>query len=165
DVAATDVRARGVTASRVEVHLHGVSVARDVLLGRPGRVTIGRADGQVTLTEAEVDRLLASRLRGATIELSSEGVRLRVTADVLGQQVDGTVDGTLEARSAGIAFVPSRISAPAGLDPSVQRELLSLFAVQVPLPPLPAGVQVERVVTEPHALVVSGRAGTVQVAT
>jgi hypothetical protein len=165
DVAASDVRARGITASRVELHLHDVSATRDVLLGRPGQVTVRRADGQVTLTEAEVNRLLAGRLRGGTVELSSDGVRLRVATEVLGQTLTGTITGTLEARSGSIAFVPSSISSEGGLDPAIQRELLSLFEVEVPLPRLPADVQVERVVTAPGALIVSGRAGAVQVAT
>jgi len=165
DVAASDARARGITASRVELHLHDVSATRDVLLGRPGQVTVRRADGQVTLTEAEVNRLLGGRLRGGTVELSSDGVRLRVATDVLGQAVTGTVAGTLEARRGAIAFVPSRISSGRALDPAIERELLSLFEVEVPLPRLPADVQVERVVTAPDALIVSGRAGAVQVAT
>jgi len=165
DVAASDARAKGIMASRVELHLHDVSAARDVLLGQPGPVTVGRADGQVTLTEAEVNRLLAGRLRGGTAELSSDGVQLRVATEVLGQPVEGTVAGALEARSGGIAFVPSRISSGMAIDPVVERELLSLFAVEVPLPRLPADIQVERVVTVPDALIVSGRAGAVQVAT
>jgi hypothetical protein len=164
DVAASDARARGVTASRVEFHLHDVLVPRDVLLGRPGQVTVGRADGQVTLSEAEVNRLVGQRLQGAAIELTGEGVRLRVSTEVLGQTVQGTVDGVLEARGGQIAFKPSRIGGVGTLDPALQRALLSRFDVEVPLPRLPGDVQVERVVTAPHALVVSGRARAVQVA-
>lgn len=166
DVAAREARSRGITASRVQLRLHDVSVTRDVLLGRPGRVTVGRADGQVTLSAAEVNRLLAERLRGGRVELSSAGVRLVVATNVLGQPVSGTVAGTLQLREGRIAFVPSSISSAAGaLDPALEQELLARFAVEVPLPRLPADVQVERVVTAPDALVVSGRAGAVQVAT
>ena len=164
DVAASQARARGVTASRVELHLRDVTVPRDVLFGRPGQVTVHRADGQVTLTEAEVNRLLAGRLRGGTVELSSQGAQLRIAVVVLGQRLDGSVAGTLEARSGRIAFTPTRLSTAGTLAPSFERELLARFAVEVPLPRLPADVQVERVVTAPDALVVSGRAGAVQVA-
>jgi LmeA-like phospholipid-binding len=166
DLAASDARAKGVTAERVEVHLRDVSVPREVLLGEPGAITVGRADGQVQLSEAEVNRLLRNNLRGGTVRLSKDGVRLDVATDVAGQAVRASISGGMSARNGRIVFTPTRVeSTGVPLPPGLEAQLVSLFRLDVPVPRLPADVQVERVAAAPEALIVSGRAGAVRVAT
>jgi LmeA-like phospholipid-binding len=166
DLAASDARAKGVTAERVEVHLHDVGIPREVLLGEPGAVTVGRADGQVELSEAEVNRLLRTDLRGGRVHLGSDGVRLDVATQLAGQTLQVSIVGEMSARNGRIAFTPTRVESTAGGVPSViGAQLLSQFRLDVPLPRLPADIQVERVLTVPEALIVSGRAGAVRVAT
>jgi hypothetical protein len=62
-------------------------------------------------------------------------------------------------------FTPTRVESPAGVPSALGTQLLSQFRLDVPVPRLPADIQVERVLTAPEALIVSGRAGAVRVAT
>jgi hypothetical protein len=165
DLAATDAHARGITAERVEVHLHDVSAPREVLLGEGGAITVRRADGQVELSEAEVNHLLRNALRGGSVQLARDGVRMAVSATVAGQQVQASLAGTIGARNGHIEFTPTRIEGGTPVPPLIANQLLSQFRLDVPLPRLPADIQVERVVTAPGALIISGRAGAVRVAT
>jgi hypothetical protein len=166
DVAATDASARGINAAQLQLTLHGVEVPREVLLGEPGRVTVERADGTVELTEAEVNRLLADRLRGGALAISEDGVEVRTQVPFLGQTLDALVAGKLGARDGEVTFTAEevRLGDQGVLDP-VQADLLaSRFTFQVPLPDLPAGVRLERVETRPGTVVLSGRAASVGVA-
>jgi hypothetical protein len=165
DVAATDVQAGGVTAARLVLHLHDVTVPRDVLLGERGRVEVGRADGQVELTEAEVNRLLADRLPGASLDVGDDGVRVRLRTELLGQPVEAVATGRLGASRGAIAFAPEKVELGGGLDPALESQVAPLLAVRVPLPELPAGLRLEGVDTRPGTVIVSGRAAGVSVAT
>jgi hypothetical protein len=165
DLTASDARAKGVTAERVEVHLHDVSIPREVLLGEPGAVTVGRADGQVELSEAEVNRLLRSALRGGRVRFASDGVRLDVATQLAGQTLRASIAGEMSARNGRILFTPTGVESPTGVPSALGTQLLSQFRLDVPVPRLPADIQVEQVLTAPEALIVSGRAGAVRVAT
>ncbi|HET9559755.1 MAG TPA: DUF2993 domain-containing protein, partial [Actinomycetota bacterium] len=81
DVAATDASARGINAAQLQLTLHGVRVPREVMLGEPGQVTVDRADGTIELTEAEVNRLLADRLRGGELAIGEDGVEVRTQVE------------------------------------------------------------------------------------
>ena len=167
DVAATDATARGINAAQLQLTLHGVRVPRDVMLGEPGRVTVDRADGTIELSEAEVNRLLADRLRGGSLAIKEDGVEVRVQVPLLGQTLDVLVKGKLGARDGGVTFTPDeiRLGEQGRLDPSQEDLLSDQFTFQVPLPELPAGVRLERVDTRPGTVVLSGRAASVGVAT
>ena len=164
DLAATDARAKGVTAAELQLTLHGVRVPREVMLGEPGRVTVERADGTIELTEAEVNRLLADRLQGGTLAIGEDGVVVKVDLALVGQAL---VKGKLGARDGAVTFTPDeiRLGERGRLDPAVENLLSDRFTFQVPLPELPAGVRLERVETRPGTVVLSGRAASVGVAT
>jgi hypothetical protein len=164
DLAATDASAEGINAAQLVLHLHDVRVPRDVLLGEPGRVTVGRADGQVELSEAEVNRLLADRLRGGRLAVEEDGVRLHVQTELLGRTVDAVVTGELGARGGAITFTPDAVRLEGLPDSGLEPRLSSLFTFEVPLPELPAGVRLERVETRPGTVVLSGRAAAIRVA-
>jgi LmeA-like phospholipid-binding len=165
DLAASDARARGVTAERVEVHLRDVSVPREVLMGEPGAITVGRADGQVQLSEAEVNRLLRAALRGGRVRFTTDGVRLDVATQIAGQTIQASIAGEMSARNGRLAFTPTRVESEGGVPQVLVTQLLSQFRLDVPVPRLPADIRVERVLTAPEALIVSGRAGAVRVPT
>ena len=165
DVAATDAKAKGVNAAQLQLTLHGVRVPREVMLGEGGRVTVERADGTIELSEAEVNRLLADRLRGGSLAIKEDGVEVRVQVPLLGQTLDALVKGKLGARNGGVTFTPDeiRLGEQGRLDPSQEDLLSDQFTFQVPLPELPAGVRLERVDTRPGTVVLSGRAAGVGV--
>jgi len=165
DLAATDATARGINAAQLKLTLHGVRVPRDVLLGEPGRITVDRADGTIELTAAEVNRLLADRLKGGTLAIKENGVELRVQVPLLGQTLEALVTGELGARDGRVTFTPDeiRLGEQGRIDPSVKDLLASQFTFEVPLPELPAGVRLERVDTRPGTVVLSGRAAGVRV--
>jgi hypothetical protein len=165
DVAATDVRARGVNAARLVLHLHDVRVPRDVLLGEPGGVDVGRADGQVELTEAEVNRLLARQLPGASLAVGQDGVRVRLRTELLGQPLEVVAAGKLVARGNAVAFTPTSVRLGNGLDPALESQVAPRLTFQVPLPELPAGLKLERVDTRPGTVVLDGKATAVRVST
>jgi DUF2993 family protein len=165
DVAATDVRARGVNAARLVLHLHDVRVPRDVLLGEPGGVDVGRADGQVELTEAEVNRLLARQLPGASLAVDQDGVRVRLRTELLGQPLEVVATGKLAARGNAVAFTPRSVRLGNGLDPALESQVAPRLTFQVPLPELPAGLKLERVDTRPGTVVLDGKATAVRVST
>jgi hypothetical protein len=163
DLAANDVRAQGVTLDSVKVHLRGVRVPRAVLLGRHGEVRIDRAEGQVVLSQEQVNRLLGDRLQGGTVAIDSRGVRVRVEREVLGRRVDAVVAGRLVARGGRLAFQPQSIEVGGVRDRALETSLLPSFTVDVPLPRLPADIDVQRVDTEPGHLVLAGRAGGIAI--
>jgi LmeA-like phospholipid-binding len=163
DVAATDAKTEGINAARVQLHLRGVRVPRDVLFGEPGRITVDRADGQVELTEAEVNRLLADRLQGGALAIGEDGVRVRVQVELLGRSLDAVVTGKLGARDGAVTFTPEDVRLGGGVDPALGPQIASRFTFEVPLPELPAGLQLERVDTRPGTVVLSGRAAAVGV--
>jgi hypothetical protein len=165
DVAATDVRARGVNAARLVLHLHDVRVPRDVLLGEPGGVQVGRADGQVELTEAEVNRLLARQLPGASLTVGQDGVRVRLRTALLGQPLEVVATGTLAVRGDAVAFTPRSVRLGNGLDPALESQVAPRLTFQVPLPQLPAGLKLQRVDTRPGTVVLDGTATAVRVST
>jgi hypothetical protein len=165
DVAATDLRAKGVNAARLALQLRDVRVPREVLLGDPGGVDVGRAEGQVELTEAEVNRLVANRLPGASLTVSSDGVRVRLRTEFLGQPLEAVATGSLGVRGDAIAFTPDSVRLGNGVDPVLESQLAPRLTFEVPLPELPAGLRLERVETRPGAVVVGGRAAAVRLAT
>ena len=163
DVAATDARAKGVNAAQLQLTLQGVRVPREVMLGEGGRVTVERADGTIELTEAEVNRLLADRLQGGALDITDNGVEVRIELELVGQAL---VKGKLGARDGAVTFTPDeiRLGDRGRLDPATESLLSDRFTFQVPLPELPAGVRLERVDTRPGVVVLSGRAASVGVA-
>jgi hypothetical protein len=165
DVAATDVRARGVNAARLLLHLHDVRVPRDVLLGEPGGVEVGRADGQVELTEAEVNRLLAQQLPGASLTVGQDGVRVRLRTELLGQPLEVVATGNLAVRGNAVAFTPRSVRLGNGLDPALESQIAPRLTFQVSLPELPAGLKLQRVDTRPGTVVLDGTATAVRVST
>jgi hypothetical protein len=165
DVAATDLRARGVNAARLSLQLRDVRVPREVLFGEPAGVDVGRAEGQVELTEAEVNRLVADRLPGASLTVSRDGVRVRLRTEFLGQPLEVVATGSLGVRGNAIAFTPESVRLGNGVDPALESQLAPRLTFEVPLPELPAGLKLERVETRPGAVVVGGRAAAVRLAT
>jgi LmeA-like phospholipid-binding len=165
DLAATGVRAGGVTLDSVEVHLRGVHVPRDVLFGGHGRVRVDRAEGEVELSQEQVNRLLADRLSGGSVVIDSSGVRLRVGTVVLGRRVDAVVAGRLSVRNGRMAFLPDSAEVGGVRDPVLETSLVSQFTFEVPLPPLPADIKVERVSTAPGLVVLAGSAGALEIPT
>ena len=168
DVAAHDVRARGVNAAQLEVHLHDVVVPSEVFQGRRAPIQVGWADGQLRLSERELNRLVGGRLRGGRVELTGSGVRISVRTQILGRPVQATVTGRLTANGNRLSFNPTNVELDgdaAQLDQATRARVAELFRFTAELPPLPAGVRVERVDTEPDALILSGRAGAIQVPT
>jgi hypothetical protein len=165
DVAATDVRARGVNAARLLLHLHDVRVPRDVLLGEPGGVEVGRADGQVELTEAEVNRLLARQLPGASLTVGQDGVRVRLRTELLGQPLEVVATGGLAAKGNAVAFTPRSVRLGNGRDPALESQIAPRLTFQVPLPELPAGLKLQRVDTRPGTVILDGTATAVRVST
>jgi hypothetical protein len=163
DVAATDARAKGINAAQLQLTLQGVRVPREVMLGEGGQVTVDRADGTIELTEAEVNRLLADRLQGGALDITDDGVELRVDLALVGQ---AQVTGKLGARGGAVTFTPDeiRLGDRGRLDPATEDLLSDQFTFRVPLPELPAGVRLERVDTRPGTVVLSGRAASVGVA-
>ena len=165
DVAATDVRAGGVNAARLVLHLHDVRVPRDVLLGEPGGVGVGRADGRVELTEAEVNRLLARQLPGASLTVGQDGVRVRLRTELLGQPLEVVATGKLAVRGNAVAFTPRSVRLGNGLDPALESQVAPRLTFQVPLPELPAGLKLQRVDTRPGTVILDGTATAVRVST
>jgi LmeA-like phospholipid-binding len=163
DLAANDARAQGVTLDSVEVHLQGVRVPRAVLLGGHGEVRIDRADGRVALSQEQVNRLLGDRLQGGTVAVDTRGVRVEVRREVLGRQVDAVVTGRLVARAGRLAFQPRSIEVGGVRDQALEASLLPSFSFDVPLPPLPVDIDVQRVDTEPGQIVLAGRAAGIAV--
>jgi hypothetical protein len=163
DLAANDARAQGVTLDGVEVHLHGVRVPRAVLLGGHGEVRVDRADGQVALSQEQVNRLLGDRLQGGTVAIDPRGVRVEVRREVLGRQVDAVVAGRLVARTGRLAFQPRSIEVGGVRDQALEASLLPRFSFDVPLPPLPVDIEVQRVDTETGQIVLAGRAAGIAV--
>jgi hypothetical protein len=147
------------------LHLHDVRVPRDVLFGDPGRIDVGRADGQVELTEAEVNRLLAGRLPGASLAVGEDGVRVRLRTELLGQPLEAVATGRLGVRGGAISFTPEAVRLGNGLDPALESQVAPRLTFEVPLPELPAGLRLERVDTRPDTVVLSGRAAAVRVST
>jgi hypothetical protein len=133
-----------------------------VLLGGHGLVRVDRAEGQVELTQEQINRLLADRLAGGSVTLEASGVRLRVATEVLGRRVEAVVAGRLGVRDGGIAFQPESVEVGGVRDPALEATLGPRFTFEVPLPRLPADIEVERVTTEPGAVVLAGQAGALE---
>jgi hypothetical protein len=164
DLAARDARAEGITLTSVELHLRGVHVSRGALLGSGGRVRVDRTEGQVELSQSQINKLLADRLQGGSLTIDAGGVRLRVGTEILGQRIEAVVNGRLGVRNGQIAFLPDTVQVGGVRDPQLETRLLSQFTFDVPVPPLPADIKVDRVKTAPGVLMLGGRAGVLDVA-
>ncbi|HZD69697.1 MAG TPA: DUF2993 domain-containing protein [Actinomycetes bacterium] len=164
DLAAADASTRSITVAALELHLREVTVPRSVLLGGRGLVRVARTDGEVKLSEAELNRLLAERLRGGSVTIERNQVRVQLRTEILGRALTGTAVGRLSVHAGRIAFAPQRVQVGPIRNPLLEAQVASRMRFDVPLPPLPAGFTVERIDTEPGALVLSGRAGTLEIA-
>jgi hypothetical protein len=157
DVAATDVDAGEFTLDRLQLTLQDVEFSRDLLVGRPGTVTVRRATGQVRITQDEVNRLIATQLDGASIAIGKDGVTvsLRIETPLFAEPLPVRVLGILTVRGGRIIFLPQRAQA-AGVDIPDQlvEQLNQRVAYQ--LPPFPGGLVPDRVSNEPGALVIGG---------
>ncbi|HZD37683.1 MAG TPA: LmeA family phospholipid-binding protein, partial [Actinomycetes bacterium] len=101
---------------------------------------------------------------GGQVTLEASGVRVRVSADVLGRRLEAVVAGQLAARNGRLAFQPRSVEVGGERNPVLESTLISRFTFDVPLPRLPADIRVERVNTEPGSVVLAGRAGPIEVA-
>jgi hypothetical protein len=164
DLAAHDARAEGITLESVEVHLRGVRVSRSAMLGSGGTVRVDRTDGQVELSQAEINKLLADHLQGGSVTIDAGGVRLRVRSEFLGRRIEATVTGRLAARNGQIAFLPDTAEVGGVRNQQLEATLLSQFTFDVPVPKLPADIRVDRVTTGPGTLTLTGRARVLEVA-
>jgi hypothetical protein len=164
DLAARDARAEGITLASVEVHLRGVHVSRAAMLGSGGSVRVDRTEGQVELSQSQINKLLADRLQGGSVTIDARGVRLRVGTEILGRRIEAVVTGRLGARNGQIAFLPDTVEVGGVRDPRLETRLLSQFTFDVPVPKLPADIKVDRVSTGPGKLVLAGRAGVLDIA-
>jgi LmeA-like phospholipid-binding len=164
DLAATDASTRGINVAALELHLRDVRVPRSVLLGGSGVVRVARTDGEVKLSQAELNRLLADRLQGGSLTLQAGKVQLRLATQILGRSLTGTAVGRLGVREGRITFTPETVVVDGVRNPILEEQLASRLNLDVPLPPLPAGFTVERIDVQPGAVVLSGRAGALQIA-
>ena len=159
DVAASNLVAGGITVEDLQLTMHDVRVQRQLVLGRPGTVTVERVDGRARITEKEINRALASRLQGAVVRVDARGVQIEASQQILGQQVDALVRGRLVASDGHLVFKPEQIDAGGVTLPPATLDALKARGFQYPLPPLPGNLRPERVVTELGAVVVFGRLG------
>jgi hypothetical protein len=164
DLAATDVSTRGITVAALELHLRDVTVPRSVLLGSGGLVRVARADGQVKLSQAEINRLLTERLQGGSLTLGANTVRVQVQTEIFGRPLTAVAVGRLSVRAGRIAFTPQTVQVGGVRNPVLEAQLASRFTFDVPLPALPAGFTVERIDTEPGEALLAGHAGALEVA-
>lgn len=157
DVATSGVDAGNFTLDRLQLSLQDVQFPREVLLGRPGTITVRRASGQVRITEEEVNRLIATQLDGARIDIGRDGVTAHLTLQtpLFAEPVPVQVRGILTIRAARIIFLPQGVQAE-GFD--LPRQLVDQLNQRVAyrLPPLPGGMVPDRVSNEPGALVIGG---------
>ena len=164
DLAATDASTPSINVAALELHLRDVRVPRSVLLGGSGVVRVARTDGEVKLSQAELNRLLADRLQGGSLTLEAGRVRLRLTTQILGRSLTGTAVGRLGVRDGRITFTPETVLVDGVRNQILEEQLASRLNLDVPLPPLPAGFTVERIDVQPGVVVLSGRAGALQIA-
>src|ERR671931_1162643 len=164
DLAATDASTRSISIAALELHMRDVRVPRSVLLGGSGVVRVARTDGEVKLSQAELNRLLADRLQGGSLTLQAGKVELRLTTQILGRSLTGTAVGRLGVRDGRITFTPETVLVDGVRNPILEEQLASRLNLDVPLPPLPAGFTVERIDVQPGAVMLSGRAGALQIA-
>jgi hypothetical protein len=164
DLAATDASTRSISIAALELHMRDVRVPRSVLLGGSGVVRVARTDGEVKLSQAELNRLLADRLQGGSLTLQAGEVQLRLTTQILGRSLTGTAVGRLGVREGRITFTPETVLVDGVRDRVLEQQLASRLTLDVPLPPLPAGFTVERIDVQPGAVVLSGRASALQIA-
>src|SRR5919197_2211974 len=164
DLAATDASTPSISIAALELHMRDVRVPRSVLLGGSGVVRVARTDGEVKLSQAELNRLLADRLQGGSLTLEAGRVRLRLTTQILGRSLTGTAVGRLGVRDGRITFTPETVLVDGVRNQILEEQLASRLILDVPLPPLPAGFTVERIDVQPGAVMLSGRAGELQIA-
>ena len=163
DLTAENVTADDVTIAGLLLHLREVTVQRSVLLGGRGTVRVARADGQVRLSQAELNQLFAERLQGGSLVLEAGAVRVQLRTEILGRTLTATAVGPLSVRAGRIAFTPRTVQVGGVSDPVLEAQLASRFSFDVLLPPLPGGFTVERIDTQPGAALLAGHAGAVEI--
>lgn len=162
DVAASGVRAGDVTLDQVRIDLRNVEIPRSVLLGDTGTVTIGRAGGRIRVSENEISRLLERQVPGARLRLLADGMRVDLAQQVFGQAVDVSLTGTPSLEDGQLRFQPEAVETSVQIPPAVERLVLAQ-TYTVEIPPLPGGLTVDRMVTEPGALVLFASTGMIQI--
>jgi hypothetical protein len=161
NVDARNVQAEGVVLSEVGVDLFDAEVPHSIVLDGSGVITVERVSGEVRLAEAEVNRLLQQQAPGVTVRLGAGAVQLSLTRDVLGQQLEISLTGEPSLEGGVARFQPTGLSSTVELPAEVEEAVLGqpyLLAI----PPLPAGLSVNRIEAQPGALVLFAEVGPVQ---
>jgi len=73
--------------------------------------------------------------------------------------------GKLAVRGNAVAFTPKSVRLGNGLDPALESQVAPRLTFQVPLPDLPAGLELERVNTRTGTVILDGTATAVRVST
>lgn len=151
---------RTVRVPELEVHARDVAASIQTLRSGQGEIVAKDVEGTATISYGTVAEFIGQE--GLT--LTEEGGRLAVTAplEVLGQRltVQGTADLTVDEGQVAIRFaeltaegLPAIPAAQALVNAYAQQ-----ISVQVPLPTLPYGLQVQEVRALPEGLAVTASA-------
>jgi hypothetical protein len=159
DVTLTDVRAEGVTITRIDLDVFDVRVPRDVLTGsaQPHDMTAKRIDGTATVPVSSLAAGIG--LPGLTLTSESGALRARlpITLPVVGQvQVEGLVEPEAEGRQLRLRISDVRaagVDIPQQAVDALERQLGKSLEL-----PLPFEVEIDEVTVDGGDLKVTGTA-------
>jgi len=160
-----DVRVSGIESGplqlqQVDAELHGVHLPfHDVLVRDPRRIIVESAVQRASLTYDDLDRYLEVTGRPLTVAPGRGGdVALTGTLEVLGQDVDASVDAALAARDGRLEVSPTQLRTGAdGLDRASRLLLQQRLTFVVPLQSLPFGLEVTGIDVGEQGLLVHAR--------
>lgn len=154
---------RTVRVPELEVHAREVTASMQTLRTRQGEIVAETVEGTATITYATVVAFIAQD--GLTIDEQDGKLAVAAPLQVLGQQVTvrGVADLTVDQGRVSVRFAD--LTADELPDNPAARALVNAYAeqisVQVPLPALPYGLQVQEVRALPQGLAVTASAQNV----
>jgi hypothetical protein len=149
DVTVNNVTRNGLTVDRVRVSGHGVSVPfKQVITGSVKEVPVDRADAQVRISYANLNKYLATNVPAGVLSVSGDGGKLKLTGTLpFPPRLSLSADVRIEVASNSITFKPSALNSLLSKIPGGQAlssMVNSFFTVKLPISQLPFGISLQK---------------------
>jgi hypothetical protein len=163
DVTVHDYTQQDLTVDTLVVHAHGVSVPLGkALSGSVAEVPVDRADAKVTLSFANLNGYLKTRLADQALTVSGRNGRITLTGTLpFPPRLSLSADAIIEVGGSSITLRPASVDAILAKVPdgaAVRPVVEAFFTVRLPITQLPFGISLRKATVTRDAVVIDASA-------